>query len=267
MTDSLLLTAVPVRTFAGGAGLTNASGFLFARDDRLYLITCRHVLFDDASEHRPDRIEIEMHEDAANMADTVRLSIPLYSDGRRVWRQAADGGGSVDVAALEVDRAALPPSAVYRAFSPDHLPYQEGSGREGSGQVGSGQEAETLVEIGTPLLIVGFPLGFHDQLHRLPVARHAIVATSFGLRFQGLGYFLTDGRTHRGSSGAPVVMRAPGSDAALPWSLLGIHAARLDVGTRDLAADEALGLNCAWYADVLMALTTREGPSAVPARG
>jgi len=27
------------------------------------------------------------------------------------------------------------------------------------------------------------------------------------------------------------------------------------VGTRDLASDEALGLNSAWYADVLMTLT------------
>jgi hypothetical protein len=35
----------------------------------------------------------------------------------------------------------------------------------------------------------------------------------------------------------------------------GVHSARLDVGTRDLVLDEALGLNCAWYADVLMALT------------
>ena len=41
----------------------------------------------------------------------------------------------------------------------------------------------------------------------------------------------------------------------LPWLLLGVHSARLDVGTRDLKLDEALGLNCAWYADILMTLT------------
>jgi predicted nucleic acid-binding Zn ribbon protein len=34
-----------------------------------------------------------------------------------------------------------------------------------------------------------------------------VVASAFGMRFQGLGYFLTDARTHRGTSGAPVVMR------------------------------------------------------------
>jgi len=90
------------------------------------------------------------------------------------------------------------------------------------------------------------------------VVRHAIVASCYGLRFQGQGYFLTDARTHRGTSGAPVVMRLPGADADredLPWLLLGVHSARLDVGSRDLKLDESLGLNCAWYADILLTLT------------
>jgi hypothetical protein len=41
----------------------------------------------------------------------------------------------------------------------------------------------------------------------------------------------------------------------LCWKLLGVHSARLDVGSRDIQLDEALGLNCAWYADILMTLT------------
>ena len=92
----------------------------------------------------------------------------------------------------------------------------------------------------------------------MPVVRHAVIASSFGLRFQGQGYFLTDGRMHRGSSGSPVVLRRalgnPEAPDALPW-LLGVHSSRIDLGSRDQAQDEALGLNCAWYADVLMALT------------
>jgi hypothetical protein len=42
-------------------------------------------------------------------------------------------------------------------------------------------------------------------LHHLPVARQAVIASAFGSRFQGQGYFLTDARMHRGTSGAPVV--------------------------------------------------------------
>lgn len=92
----------------------------------------------------------------------------------------------------------------------------------------------------------------------MPVVRHAVVASSFGLRFQGQGYFLTDARTHSGTSGSAVVMRATERDPIqgdLPWILLGVHSARLDVGTRDLKLDEALGLNYAWYADILLTLT------------
>jgi len=113
---------------------------------------------------------------------------------------------------------------------------------------------------GMSVRIVGFPLGFHDTLHHLPVVRQAVIASSFGLRFQGQGYFLTDARTHRGTSGAPVVMRLPSppedDDQELPWRLLGVHSARLDMKTRDEQQDESLGLNCAWYADILLTLTT-----------
>jgi hypothetical protein len=145
------------------------------------------------------------------------------------------------VAVIEIDRCALPASTVYRAFTPAHLP-----------------GPFDPVEVGSSLLVVGFPLGFHDTLHHMPVVRQAVIASSYGLRFKGEGYFLTDARTHRGTSGAPVVMRSPGYDPAhgdLPWRLLGIHSARLDVGTRDRKLDEALGLNCAWYADILMTLS------------
>jgi len=241
MLEPLFMAATPVFTFQGAAPLTNASGFFYRRDQRLFLATSRHVLLDEASGHRPDRIEIELHIDRQDVAQTVRYSINLYNNGLSVWREARDRGGPVDVAAIEIDRAALPKSAVYRAFEPAH-------------QV---RDADA-VEIGSNILIVGFPLGFQDRLHHMPVARHAIVASSFGLRFEGKGYFLTDARTHRGISGAPVVLRAPATPEVgdLPWTLLGVHSTRLDIGTRDLQLDEALGLNCSWYADVLDTLTT-----------
>ena len=138
-------------------------------------------------------------------------------------------------------RTPVASDAVYRAFTPSHL-----------------LAAGNPVPVGTPLLIVGFPLGFHDTLHHLPVTRFAGLASSFGLRFQGQGCFLTDARTHRGTSGAPVVMRAPDEKedrGDLPWVLLGVHSAVFDVGTRDINLDEALGLNCAWYSDMLLTLT------------
>lgn len=241
MIDSLLLTAASICTFDGRRLLTKASGFFFERDDRLFLITSRHVVLDEGSSHLPDRLEIELHVDPENMAKSTGFSIPLYRNGKAVWRQGLDSAGEIDVAAIELDRSALPKPTVYRSFKPTHL-----------------LTTREHIEIGASLLVVGFPLGFHDTLHHMPVVRQAVLASSFGLRFQGHGYFLTDARTHRGTSGAPVVMRAADGSSkhdVLPWRLLGVHSSRLDVGTRDAQQDEALGLNCAWYADILLTLT------------
>lgn len=238
MVENILLTATPVRTYSDSHALTNATGFFFERSGHLYVATSRHVLFDEPSGHSPDRIEIELHTDRENLAESTWFSIPLYDCGSPVWRQGLDTGGDVDVAIIEIDQSALPATAYYAAFNETHLSATEGQ-----------------VELGSPLLIIGFPLGFHDTLHHLPVVRQAINASSFAFRFGGQGYFLTDGRTHRGTSGAAVVSRTNAPDSELPWRLLGIHSARLDLGTRDIELDEGLGLNVAWFADILLALT------------
>lgn len=241
MIEPLLLAAARISTFNDKVLLTNASGFFFERDERLFLVTSRHVVFSKSIKHYPTRIEIELHTNASNIAESTGFSIPLYRNGKSLWRQGLDAAGDIDVAVIEINRKALPTTAVYRAFSPPHL-----------------LSSLDHVEVGSSLLIVGFPLGFHDALHHTPVVRHAIIASSFGMRFQGEGFFLTDARTHRGSSGAPVVMRAAQTTpdlGDLPWMLLGIHSSRFDVGNRDLVEDEALGLNGAWYADILLKLT------------
>jgi hypothetical protein len=238
MTEAVLLTTARVSTFDGDKLLTGATGFFFERDDRLFLVTSRHVFIDTPTKHFPNRIEVEMHTDAVNLTGVFSVSLWLYADGKSQWRQGSDSGGEIDVAAIEIPRAALPPSAVYVGFRPEHL---QGSLDE--------------VEVGSALLVVGFPLGFHDVIHHLPVVRHAVISSAFGVRFQGQGFFLTDARTHRGTSGAAVVMRDPKGDARLPWKLLGVHSSRMDMGTRDLKLDESLGLNCAWYADILLTLT------------
>ena len=189
--EALLLSAARVRTFAQMRHMTNASGFFFTRKDRLFFVTSRHVVIDSPSRHFPDRIEFELHLDRDNLGASAWFSLPLYSGGRSLWRQASDDGGDVDVAVLEVWKDRLPPGAVFEAFGPEHLP----------------APGHTM-PAGASVLIVGFPLGFHDSLHHLPIVRQGAIASAFGLRFEGKGCFITDARTHRGTSGAPVVTSA-----------------------------------------------------------
>jgi hypothetical protein len=239
--ESLLTAVTRVSTMSGDKPLTGATGFFFERDGRVFLVTCRHVVIEEASNHRPDRLAVELHVDAQNIGKVIQWSIPLYSGTEPLWRQGDDTGGTVDIIAVEIHRSALPETILFSAFTPAHLVAELDQ-----------------IEVGNPVLIVGFPLGFHDNWHHLPVARQAVIASAFGIRFQGQGYFLTDARMHRGTSGAPVVARVTADRSGrgdLAWMLLGVHAARMDVADRDIAQDERLDLNCAWYADVLLTLT------------
>ena len=115
--DSLLLTATRIATFDGQRALTSASGFFFERDERLYLVTSRHVVFDEPSGHYPNRIEIEVHAQEGDLGKSVNMSLLLYKDGRSLWRQGSDTGGEIDVAVVELDRSAMPASAVLQAFT------------------------------------------------------------------------------------------------------------------------------------------------------
>lgn len=239
--DALLLTTTRITTLLGSRVLTSASGFFYRRGDRLFLVSNRHVFADAEHGHFPDGVEIGVHTDRQDLTRHAAMRLPLYRDGFSMWREAVDSGGPVDVAVIEIPAGSLPSDAALQAFDETHL-----------------EAREEHVAIGDALTIAGFPLGFHDTVHHLAVARSATLASAYGVRFQRQGCFLTDARTDRGSSGSPVVRRRTrhGSDSPQPsWQLLGVHSTRMDMRTRDHTQDESLGLNSAWYADVLATLT------------
>jgi len=107
MIESLLLAVTRVTTHSAGKPPTNATGFFFERDGRLFVVTNRHVVVDEASAHRPERIELELHIDPDNVAEVVAFSVPLHVEGVPVWIEATDAGGTVDVVAIELDREVL----------------------------------------------------------------------------------------------------------------------------------------------------------------
>ncbi len=238
---AILLATTRITTWLGRNSLSSASGFFFRSKARLFLVTNRHVLVDVPSGHFPDRVEIELHTDAQDLTQYVTFSVPLYGNGIGLWRQASDVAGPVDVAIIELETDRLPERTVLQPFEDSHLD----------------PDGES-VTVGDALAVIGYPLGFHDTVHHLAVARSASIASAYGVRFQRQGYFLTDARTHSGSSGSPVLRRRrkarPDDDSPRSWQLVGIHSTRMDMSTRNQEADESLGLNCAWYATVLATL-------------
>ncbi len=234
--DPLLLAATCLTTYAGTRVGTSASGFFFRHEGRLFLVSNRHVFADAMRAHRPDRIEIGVHIDPLELARHTVVSLPLYREGLPRWREAGDE--ACDIAALEIPADSLPADAAVQAFDETHL----------------ATRGEQIV-VGDALTIAGFPSGLHDTVHHLAVACSASIASAYGVRFQGLGCFLTDARTRRGSSGSPVVRRRLNDGASAPsWQLIGVHSTRMDPCMRDPAHEASPGLHCAWYADVLPGL-------------
>jgi hypothetical protein len=240
--DPLLLNVCRISTYTGDCLLSASTGFLFERDQRLFLVTSGHVFHDAASRHFPDRISFRVHGDEVDLTQTIAVDLPLYRNGSALWTRAEDSGGDVDVVALEL---------------PGELPSHV---RESAFTLASLRVDPDSIHLGMPVVLACFPLGFYDTSYLLPVVRQGSVASAFGIRFQGRGCFVTDARMHRGSSGAPVLMRRSDChDGGGPWTLLGVHSARMDMGTRDAGQDDMLGLNLAWYADIIETLTCPGG--------
>lgn len=133
--------------------------------------------------------------------------------------QGIDCAREVTVAVIDIARAAMSESKVYRTFAPRHRLHPL-----------------DRLELGCSVLAVGFPLALHGALHHMPVVRQAVVASSFGLRFQGHGDFLTDIRNRRGTSCSSAVMCASERllpYGNLPWILSDVLSAQFDAGTRD----------------------------------
>ena len=103
------------------------------------------------------------------------------------------------------------------------------------------------------MLIVGYPLGFSDDINNLPVYRKGMIASSYPVEFEQYPYFLIDSNLHEGTSGSPVLNspnnmltdsqgRGLHSNKSL---LLGIHSAE------HVVEEEPLGLCVIWYPKVI----------------
>jgi len=82
--DPLLLTTARLGAFDRQRLLTNASSFFFERHGRLFLVTSRHVMIDEAAGHFPDRSgAVQIYRRGAG----ERVSAPQDMHGHRFLHQ------------------------------------------------------------------------------------------------------------------------------------------------------------------------------------
>ena len=107
---------------------------------------------------------------------------------------------------------------------------------------------------------MGYPLGVYDSKNNLPIFRNAMIASSYGVPFQGQPMFLTDANLHPGTSGSPVITKPKSAwvddkgntniITGTVYYLLGVHSGTLGV-TPAGKAEIPLGLGAAWYANLI----------------
>lgn len=260
--DSLIFAACLIIQLAGDSSVGTATGFFFHHEQRVFLITNKHVVTYAGAERLPNLVLI-LHTDPKNPAQTLTLRLPLFSGQTRRWFQFDDA--DIDVVAIPIEQEVL--SKVYIVpFLEQHFPPK---GMEFS--------------VGEDLLAVGFPRGFHDQKNYLPVVRNCTVATPVAIPFEGSPLLLIDGTFHPGMSGSPVVTK-PSSTynitggvafSASPQAFfVGIHSFSVHkkVGEakepvyeirdgqvqikelRTVDVTENLGLHSCWYNSVILTL-------------
>jgi hypothetical protein len=170
----------------GDSSVGTATGFFYRDDNRVFLITNKHVVTYSLEEKKPNLVLV-LHTNQNNPSQTATLRIPLFENSNRRWYQYDDV--DIDIAAIPIERNIL--STVYFvSFSEVDFPPK---GIEFS--------------VGEDLLAVGFPRGFHDQKNFIPVVRNCTVATPISVPFEGAPLMLIDGTFHPGMSGSPVVTK------------------------------------------------------------
>lgn len=243
--DDRIAAVSQVRCFKEGQQKAVASSFFYMDSDRLFLITNRHVVIKEDKNYYPDEIRLRLHLTPNDIRQNDDFSLALYdTSGSPIWLEHPSAGANIDVVALPLDGEHLRSRFFIRPFGTRDL-----------------VPDNVEIGIGEDILVIGYPLGFYDSIHNLPIIRNAILASVYPVPFSGYPMVLIDSRLHSGTSGSPVVTKPTqmlrqrdGSTSMLArpvMFLLGVHSASVDMVDRDPNQDEPLGLSVAWFAKTI----------------
>ena len=239
VSSELLLTVAMLLQQSGSDTVGQGTGFFYTKNDVVYLVTNRHVVLDEEKGLRPDALSLRLHTDPADLTKTAEFRVPLYTSGKPAWHvHPSYDETKIDVAVVEVDQA-------IRGFSIKTL------------STGNFFPPEYVIRAGEDVMLIGFPLAYSDAKHALPIVRNGMIASTYGLDFQGLPLFVLDANVQPGTSGSPVFTKpkniwttADGGQAFLtgdPVYFLGVFSGTLRSPSRPDEPDP-MGLGAVWYA-------------------
>lgn len=197
--QSLMTTPVILRN--GARDISQGTGFFFAsmtpdgRPDTMFLVTNYHVV----TGHAPgaparglgDRVRFIIHADENDLEKVRVVDLPLY-DGRGdpLW-VTSEAYPAADVVLLPIPPKAFDPIKPY-VFTERHT------------------RVDMRIRPTSGATLLGYPYGFYDQTHYLPIWKTGHVASEPSVDFEGRPVFLVDVSAFPGMSGSPVLAVASG---------------------------------------------------------
>jgi hypothetical protein len=195
------LMTTPVLLMNGTRAVSQGTGFFFAsttldgKPDTVFLVTNYHVVTGrpplTPGPRAGDRIRFILHENPAELTRVRQIELPLYdARGDPLW-VVSEAVPKADVVLVPV-----PPEA-YRDIS--LLVFTEAHTR-----------GDIRIRPSSGATLLGYPYGFYDESHFLPVWKTGHVASEPSVDFNDLPTFLVDVSAFPGMSGSPVLAVANG---------------------------------------------------------
>lgn len=159
----------------------------------IYLISNRHIFY--RNEQYPDSIRFSVAGKLEGSEDRSWFPITLSQD--YIKRNIIVGNNvDLDVAAIYIDSIIdhyNSDGALLDTLRPLNRYVME-------------YEAKSITpKIGDRVIILGYPQGFYDEINKYPVAKSGIIASSYGVNYNGDKQFLIDAKLYPSSSGSLVL--------------------------------------------------------------
>jgi len=172
------------------------TGYGWREVKETWLVTNRHVLLPkiDKNECVPERIVFNMRviEDENVVWDPIEITTAEIKLRLKVHQESA-----VDISILHISdliTKQLKSGRIYMnwsAVSEEDLPQNNG----------------TIIEVADDVIVIGYPQGFYDRKNLFPIVKSGIIASRWGMNFNGEPTFLIDAKLFPGSSGSIVITK------------------------------------------------------------
>jgi len=195
------LMTTPVFLMNGRQAIQQGTGFFFASTkadgtpDTVFLVTNYHVVTGRAPLSKQaalgDHVQFLIHEDRTDLARVRHLELPLYDAQLQPLWLTSDSVPDADVVLLPVPPAAYQGVSLF-VFTEAHT------------------HGDIKMRPTSGATLLGYPYGFADTAHDLPVWKTGHIASEPSVDFDNRPVFLVDVSAFPGMSGSPVLAVANG---------------------------------------------------------